>query len=217
MELLAKDGRVIVSTTSPSGTLTTSAIDGSDLPLRAKGYAEDEIREQPVEGLANIDNPTWIHNVSSTVEAPVPNSYELVFAYPEQILLQDGTLVEYPVYKVYQTYRGFYWRAGDVGTIPAFSQRAKIDRIRNVSGETLEFSSYVSGVITLSDNAEGGVDPNWPGQVAWFRGDYLQPVKRHIAWQYGDQKKPPDEWFYIDRFYEDAVGNVSLHAFCDVL
>lgn len=216
IELLARNGRIILSTRSPSGTATTPDIGRGDLPLTVRGYVGDEDGEWPVEGLVNIDNPVWTADIPSTAESPVLDSARLEAAYSEQIELADGSIVEYMVYKVWMTYRGLYWRAGEYGTIPTLSEKAKIELIANHSGLRLAYSSYVAGAITLADNAEGVLDPSWPGKVAGFRGDYDQPVEQHVAMQYGEQTKPEEDWFRIDKFYQDAVGNVSLYVSCDL-
>ena len=216
IELRNNAGEVKLSTVSPSGTLTTAPIEASDLPLVARGYVGDDHQDHAVENLVNIDDPTWTNAIPSSREVVVPNSRREVFAYNDTVTLADGTVQQIPVYEVYLTYSGLQWAAGNGGTIPSFATKAKIDKIRNIAGPTLEFSSYTSGSATIAENSEGDINPDWPSSIASFGGTYLEPKEEFFAWQYGEIKKPPDEWFYVDQVYQQATGIVSLLVYCDV-
>jgi hypothetical protein len=186
IELRTNSGEVKLSTVWPSGTLTTPPIDRSMLPLRVKAYVGDDSEEREVDNLINIDNPTWTASIPSDDEVSIPTSLRL------------------------------YWRKGAEGSIPSFSQRAMIDKIRNVTGPMLKFHSYVDGSVTIGAGAEGDINPNWPGQIAAFRGDYHpNPVEHFFGLQHGEITKPEEEWFYIEEIYQEATAQVDLLVFCE--
>jgi hypothetical protein len=186
------------------------------LPLRVKAYFGDDSREREVDNLINIDNPTWTASIPSDDEVAIPNTMRREPAYNDEVMLADGTIQTVPVYELFMKYRGFHWRKGADGSIPSFSQRAKIDKIRNVTGPMLKFHSYANGSVTIGAGQEGDINPNWPGQIAWFKGDYHpDPVEHFFGWQHGNIKKPPDDWFYIEEFYQEATAQVKLLVFCE--
>ncbi len=216
IELRTNSGEVKLSTVWPSGTLTTPPIDKNMLPLRVRGYVGDDYEEREVDNLINIDNPTWTASIPSDDEVSVPDSLRRVLAYNDEVMLADGSRQVIPVYKLYLTYRGFYWRKGDEGSIPSFSQKAKIDKIRNVTGPMLKFHSYANGSVTIGAGQEGDINPNWPGQIAAFRGDYHPgPVEHFFGWQHGTITKPEEDWFYIEEIYQEATAQVKLLVFCE--
>lgn len=218
LELRNNDGELLLSTSASSGTLTTPPIDAAELPLVARGYAYGDHRDHTVENLVNIDNRTWSNPIPSTSEQMEPGSPRVDDnpAYFDPITLVDGTTQQVPVYEVHATYLGLRWDAGDDGTIPGFSSRAMIDGIRNIAGPTMNFQSYASGSATIAEGAEGDIDPDWPGSIAVFGGEYLSPKEEFFGWQHGEVKKPPDPWSYFEQYYQEATGSVSLLLYCDI-
>lgn len=212
IELRNDAGGILLSTGAPSGTLTTPPVDASDLPLVIRGYARGDHEDHVVVDLVNIDNPEWTSPVPSTREYMDPNNRRAEFAYTETVTLDDGTQQSFPMYEVYVTYLGLRWDAGEEGTIPAFSFRAVIDRIRNFGGPTMHFQSYAAGSATIAEAAEGDIDPDWPGSINVFGGLYAAPNEVLFGWQHGDITKPPEPWFYIEQYYQEATGLVGLLA-----
>lgn len=215
LALLTNAGAELFSTTSPSGTATTPAIDSSMLPLKVRGYFGDDHEDHVVDILFNIDDPTWTGDLPA-VEVPAPGDWRLEPDGDEDFTLPDGSVVQVPVYKIWVIYQGFRWSAGVDGNLPSFSQRAMIDRIRNVTGPTLHFYSLVAGAVRLAAGEEGDIDPNWPASVAWFNGDYYpDPIEHFYGYQHGDASKPPDPWFYVDKIYQEATAEVNLLVICN--